>query len=295
MASVMTKDSVQPGTVQLGAVQETLLVTLWARAVETEKRRPILADPKSVEIRDQIDYDFARFNSARASQFGVCVRSLQFDAWVRTFLREHPSGTVVEIGAGLNTRFERVDNGRVRWFDLDQPDATLLRRRFFAESERRAFISASVLDADWPSAVKAAADGPFLLVAEGVFMYFPERDVRPLFSRLADAFPGACLAFDAMSTWWIENQQRHDTLEHMDARMQWGLDDVGDLEWWDSRFKVVDSVGLGDVLHRFKGRIPIQYRVLGDLAGLVFRKQARGYRLNLIRFGDPVAAEAMVR
>ena len=295
MASVMTKDPVQPGAVQLGAVQETLLVTLWARAVETEKRRPILADPKSVEIRDRIDYDFARFNSARASQFGICVRSLQFDAWVRAFLREHPSGTVVEIGAGLNARFERVDNGRVRWFDLDLPDATALRQRFFEESERRTFISASVLDADWLRAVKGASDGPFLFVAEGVFMYFPEWEVRPLFSRLADAFPGALLAFDAMSTWWIEHQQRHDAIKYFEARMQWGLDDVRDLHWWDSRVNVVDSVGLCDVVHRFKRRIPIQHRVLGDLAGLLFRKQTRGYRLNVVRFGDPAGVGATIR
>jgi O-methyltransferase involved in polyketide biosynthesis len=286
---------VQPSTVQLGAVQETLLVTLWARAVETEKRRPIISDPKSVEIRDRINYDFSRFNSARASQFGVCVRSLQFDGWVRAFLREHPGGTVVEIGAGLNTRFERVDNGRVRWFDLDLPDSTALRRRFFAESERRTFLSASVFDADWLSTVKATSDGPVLLLAEGVFMYLPEQELRPLFSRLADAFPGASLAFDAMSSWWIENQQRHDAIKHMEARMQWGLDDVRDLLWWDSRFTIADSVVLGDVLHRFKRRIPLPYRVLGDLAGLLFQKQTRGYRLNMIRFGDPVAAEATIR
>lgn len=290
MASVMASD-----TVQLGAVQETLLVTLWARAVEAQKSRPILNDRRSVEIVDRMSYDFDRFRSAPASQIGVCIRSLQLDRWVQGFLREHPNGTVVEIGAGLNTRFERVDNGSVRWFDLDLPDAMMLRRRFFEESDRRTLISASVLDSDWIGVVKAAADGPFLLVAEGVFMYLPERDLRPLFSRLADAFPGALLLFDTMSTWWVENQRRHDALEHVEARLQWGLDDVGDLEWWDSRFKIVDSVTLGDIVHRFKRRVPIQYRVLADLAGLVFRKQTRGYHLNQIRCGDRLRAEVLQR
>jgi O-methyltransferase involved in polyketide biosynthesis len=38
---------------------------------------------------------------------------------------------MVELGTGLNTRFERLDNGRVHWFDLDLPDVMALRRVFF--------------------------------------------------------------------------------------------------------------------------------------------------------------------
>jgi O-methyltransferase involved in polyketide biosynthesis len=285
MTSTMMKE-----TVQLGTVQETLLITLWARAIEARKSRPILNDWKSAEIYDRLDYDFSRFASAPASQIGVCIRALQFDQWVREFLREHPDGTVVEIGAGLNTRFERVDNGQVRWFDLDLPDAMTLRRRFFEESERRSFISASVLDEQWPSIVKASASGPVLLVAEGVFMYFPEQDVRRAFTRLAEQFPGASLAFDTMSTWWVRNQQKHDSLRHVDARIQWGIDDVGDLKWWDSGYRVEESVTFGEIPHRFKRQVPIQYRVLGDLAGLIFRKQTRGYRLNKVRLGMPIDA-----
>jgi O-methyltransferase involved in polyketide biosynthesis len=41
------------------------------------------------------------------------LRTVLLDAWVRTFLARNPAGTVVEIGTGLNSRFERVDNGLV--------------------------------------------------------------------------------------------------------------------------------------------------------------------------------------
>jgi O-methyltransferase involved in polyketide biosynthesis len=40
------------------------------------------------------------------------LRTAGFDEWVKGFLSRHPEGTVVEIGAGLNTRFEtRGDRG----------------------------------------------------------------------------------------------------------------------------------------------------------------------------------------
>ena len=92
---------------------------LYARALATRRKRPMLVDPKAVEIVDSIDWDFRRIAKPRRMA-GCVLRCALFDVWVREFLQRHPDGTVVEIGAGLNTRFERLDNGRVHWFDLDR-------------------------------------------------------------------------------------------------------------------------------------------------------------------------------
>jgi O-methyltransferase involved in polyketide biosynthesis len=79
-----------------------------------------------------------------------------FDGWVSDFLTAHPGGTVVELGTGLNTRFERVGTDQAHWIDLDLPDTIELRRRFFADSDRRRMLAASVLDQDWLPAVQEA-------------------------------------------------------------------------------------------------------------------------------------------
>jgi O-methyltransferase involved in polyketide biosynthesis len=55
--AVMT-DKVQ---VQLGPVQQTLFIPLAARARETRKKRPVLRDPKAVEIVESIDFDTAKY------------------------------------------------------------------------------------------------------------------------------------------------------------------------------------------------------------------------------------------
>ena len=128
-------------SVQLGKVQETLLVPLYARAIESRRKRPILYDPKAVEMVDSIDWDFQRFGQ-RWRVFACALRCAMFDVLVADFLRDHPEGTVVEIGCGLNTRFERLDNGRVHWFDLDLPDSIELRQRFFSDSDRRTTLAA---------------------------------------------------------------------------------------------------------------------------------------------------------
>ena len=137
-----------PVKVELGAVQQTLFIPLAARARETRRKRPILQDPKAAEILASVDFDTEKYG--RGWGGGVTVlRTAIFDCLVSDFLSKHPGGTVVEIGTGLNARFDRIDNGQVHWIDLDLPDTIELRRRFFADTGRRRMVAASVLDQDW--------------------------------------------------------------------------------------------------------------------------------------------------
>ena len=158
--------------VRLGAVQETLFIPLVARARETARKHPVLRDPKAAEMVRSIDYDAAKYGRGAGGSVTV-LRTAIIDFWVRGFLAAHSAATVVEIGTGLNARFERVDNGQVHWFDLDLPDTIELRRTFFADTERRRMVAASVLDEGWLSAV-AQSRRPYFFVADGVLAYLPE-------------------------------------------------------------------------------------------------------------------------
>jgi O-methyltransferase involved in polyketide biosynthesis len=89
-------------------VQQTLLIPRYGRAVETRKSDGLLRDPRGVEMVEAIDYDSRRFDDA-GMLLGMVLRTAIFDEMVRAFIAQHPDVTVTEIGAGLNTRFERVD------------------------------------------------------------------------------------------------------------------------------------------------------------------------------------------
>jgi O-methyltransferase involved in polyketide biosynthesis len=47
--------------VRLGSVQETLFIPLAARARETQRKHPVLRDPRAVEMVRSIDYDVAKY------------------------------------------------------------------------------------------------------------------------------------------------------------------------------------------------------------------------------------------
>ncbi|MDH6194018.1 O-methyltransferase involved in polyketide biosynthesis [Mycobacterium frederiksbergense] len=217
---------------ELGNIQETLLIPLYGRARDAMSRHPVLNDQRAVELINTIDYDFTKFTGP--SLPGSVLRTAIFDGWVRRFLDTHPTGTVVELGTGLNTRFDRLDNGQLHWFDLDLPDSIALRRKFFTDGDRYTMLAGSVLDTDWFDAI-ADAPAPYLFVSEAVLVYLSEDQVRTAVAQLAKRFDGSLIALDTGGATMMRNQHRNATLKPLTARMQWICDDPRQLEHWGLR------------------------------------------------------------
>ncbi|MFX0092990.1 MAG: class I SAM-dependent methyltransferase [Candidatus Hodarchaeota archaeon] len=145
--------------ISLKDVSETLLIPLYCRARETESDNPIIKDPKAVEMIKALDYTMlnVRRSKLKGLIITLSIRSKIFDECVSSFLEQSPNAVVVNLGCGLDTRFLRLDNGTVEWYDLDLPDAITVRRHFFQETDRNHFISASVFDAEWIDTVAQKA------------------------------------------------------------------------------------------------------------------------------------------
>jgi len=212
----------------LGPVQETMLITLWARAAESRRRDAILRDAAAEKLVRAIDYDFDRFAHGWKSQVGVAVRARVIDDAVRVFLRHRPDGVVVNLGAGLDTRFDRVDNGRVHWIELDLPDAIAFRRRLLPESPRHPCWSLSALDETWVDRVRDLGR-PVLIVSEGVLMFLPRDGVARLIDRSAARLGGATMIFDCIGRLMVRCPWLHDTLPRTRARFAWGIRHAADL------------------------------------------------------------------
>jgi O-methyltransferase involved in polyketide biosynthesis len=268
---------------RLGAVQETLFITLAARARETQRKHPVLRDPKAVDLLRSIDYDAAKYGRG-AGGFVTVLRTAIIDFWVREFLAAHPAATVAELGTGLNARFERVDNGQVHWFDLDLPDTIELRRNFFADTGRRRMVAASVLDEDWLPAV-AQSQGPYFFVAEGVLVYLPEEQAMATLARIAARFPGALIALDTYPRRTFEQQHKLAARKGMDARWAWSCDDPRSLERFG--LEVRQSATITRPPRPMRARLPFRYRYLVPLADPALGK---AMTLTLFRASSPAAA-----
>ncbi|MGB9454769.1 MAG: class I SAM-dependent methyltransferase [Bryobacteraceae bacterium] len=231
-------------TLELGPVQKTLLLPLWGRAIETGKARPLLVDRTAAGILATLYYDFSTIarNISPITRLSWIARSLHTDRTIRDFLARYPDATIVNLGCGLDTTFERIDNGRLHWYDLDLPDVIELRKRFIQESGRRQFIACSLLDDAWLPRVQPA--GAIFFVASGVFYYFEEFQIKALFIRLADTFPGCEVLFDACSPSGLRiANKKVIKAGGMDesAVLKWGIRQAGEMQSWDGRISVLEE------------------------------------------------------
>lgn len=229
----------------LFGVAETLLITLCIRARESQRPDALLKDEKAVALVNQMDQDFLLGKLAKIedySQVAMILRSREFDRHAQDFLARHADSVVVHIGCGLDTRFERVDNGQVQWYDLDLPEVIQLRQKLIGgEGERYHLLACSVLESAWLDTVSAHRRGAFLFLAEGVFMYFDETQVKSLVLTLEDHFPGAELVCDALSPFlsWANNLRV--TLTKVGARSYWAPRHGKDLEGWSEGIHLLDE------------------------------------------------------
>ena len=266
-------------SIQLGEVQETLLVPLYARALDSRRKHPILNDHKAAAIVESIDWDFQRFAQGQR-MMGCVLRTASFDEYVKGFLSRHPQGTVVEIGAGLNTRFERLDNGTLHWFDLDLPDSVAMRRQFFLDSERRTTLAASILDTSWIAAVRQSP-GPYCFVAEAVFIYLTEPEVKAALAQIAANFPGATLAFDTAARKGIDRVNKDHARRNLAARFAWACEAPMEIEGWKIGLRLVESHSMMDIPATVRSRLSLQTRTTLRVLSKLIPQMRKSYQLNL--------------
>ncbi len=226
----------------LEGVSETLLMTLYARARESQRPNGMIHDDKAVEMANKIAGNFSRLRMQRHDEIAVIMRMRKFDNYVRDFLTRNPDGVVVHIGCGLDTRFERVDNGRLEWFDLDMPAVMELRQKLISnESKRYHTLAASAFEDGWFQEVSQYKPRPFMFLAEGVFPYFEEAQIKSLFLKLRDHFPGSELVCDAHTPFVIWADNMHLALAGVKARLHWRLKHGRDVEDWGERICLLDE------------------------------------------------------
>ena len=188
-------------TLDLQSVQGTMLIPLWGRATYSLKNSNILKDPEAVSLIEKIDVDFSGIEKTFGEFGGLCyvVRARILDNMLRDYLKSYPNATIVNIGCGLDTTFSRVDNGTLRWYNLDLPEAIAYRQSLLPDSERNTCIPKSFFDLSWFDDVAFSAENGIAFLAGGVFYFFQEEELRQVVAAMTERFPGGELYFDAQS------------------------------------------------------------------------------------------------
>jgi O-methyltransferase involved in polyketide biosynthesis len=217
--------------------KETLLFTLYGKALQSRSADPVLPDKWAEDAVRRIDYDFGGLKVREYESRLIAIRSSQFDLLTTNYLAQNPDATVLHLGCGMDSRVFRVDPpAGVHWFDVDYPKVIELRRRLYPERPGYRVIGSALEDPNWLAQVPA--DRSAMIVAEGVMMYLTEDIVRSLLNRLTAHFPGGQMAFDAWNQLALRGAQRRG-IKGTGATFGWAIDDPQDIQKLAPRLELI--------------------------------------------------------
>ena len=255
-------------------VAETCLLTMYCHALESETDNPILVDDKAVEIARALNPELATAESQLLRKLAsgkidkrlivfINLRAKRFDQYARDFLARHPNGTIVNLGCGMDSRFLRVDNGQMQFYDLDLPEVIALKKKFFEENERYRLLGCSVVDHRWMDQVLEHNSEPTLFLAEGLFMYLDPDRVKSLVLALQSHFPGSELVCEVYNKAWLSPTMKKIASRKMqrrckmgkDAEFKFGLADSREMEQWGPGITFLDEWSYFDSNHPKMGAL----------------------------------------
>lgn len=206
---------------------ETMLQSFYARAQYSKSKKHKFYDSKAVELVDMIDYDFSKASKDSTMGKGVIARTIVFDELVKDFIEKNPDCTVVNIACGLDTRFYRMDNGKITWYNLDLPETIAIRNQIFKESGRVSTIGISALDPAWANEVKVR--GKMLFIIEGLSMYLSKEENGKILKIIKDNFDNAYILMECLAKKWVNKEKIEKSIEQTGSKFVFGADSFEDL------------------------------------------------------------------
>lgn len=205
-----------------------MLTTLYCKALDAGSERPILGDRFAEEAVGRIDFDWDGLKVADRWTPLVTVRTAQYDIWAADFLAAHPRATVIHLGCGLDSRVFRLDPGPgVHWYDVDYPDVIALREQLYPSRPGYHLVATSATDPSWLDEIPA--EGPVLLLAEGISMYLTELEGTALLQHVVDRFGTGEVQIDFYN-WLVIRSQRMQKLQRQSgSTLHWAVNSPADV------------------------------------------------------------------
>lgn len=229
-------------------VSKTMFLTMFARAKETQRERPLFKDLKAVEIQKKLEISCETFSYDWKMETGVIIRTVIIDSYVRGFIKTNPNALCINIGCGLDTRFFRVNNGDIKWYDIDLPEVIALRKQLLENHRQVKMLGYNILGKEWITKIETE-NRPVLIILEGVLMYFDKKDVKIILDTLCEGFPKSTMIAELLSSKIVGNTSMTKSIENTGAIYKFGVNSGKEVEQINSHIQFVEEKSLADYMY----------------------------------------------
>ena len=247
--------------ITFGDIQETALIPLAIKASETARPNPRIRDEKARAIIDALGVDVSKYDPFLSHE-GVVARTIMFRDTLKDLLAKYPDAVCINLGCGFDDKFSQVDNGRLRWFDVDLPDQIAVRRKVFQDRDRCTMLDGDALDGAWTKALPKA--DMYIIVVEGVLEYFSREQVKTCLNMLCDCFPHGYLLAELHCPFLEKHGSHHDAVKHTNATFGWGTQSGRDYLELEPRMKLLSEHSYNEEMRK--------YTIRGKLFAVIGKK-----------------------
>ena len=174
-------------------VNKTLYIPLYGKAY-VSKRNIILKDKWAEKIWEQEKFELKGKSKSKWLAYYMAMRSAIYDAWLAQEIKKNPGAVVLHIGCGMDSRVERVNAKKIKWYDIDFPEVIEERKKYYKESGVYHMVSADMRTGEWKNYI--AGNQAAVIIMEGVSMYFKPEELRALLQDISGYFKSVHLLMD---------------------------------------------------------------------------------------------------
>lgn len=246
----------------------TTLIPLWAKAVESVSDNPILIDKNAYSLLKSLGYELDYYNKRKQnpSQVGCCLRAKWIDDETLNFIKENPSCQVIQLGAGIDDRFRRINMPEevVNWYDLDLEEVAQMRKEVIPEVERNEIISMNMFDTTWMQQLKKN-NLPTLIIIEGVLMYIQEEKIKEMLQNISIYLGEVTILFDSIPAFAVGKAKYHDSVKKYNKNVEyiWGVTSPKDVESLSPQVKLDKFEYMSDLpmAYKFNWLLKLMYKI----------------------------------
>jgi O-methyltransferase involved in polyketide biosynthesis len=221
-------------------MEDSLFLTLCARALDNRSQHPVLADVTADEIVRTLDYDYGKFHINTNLMINVALRAKKLDEVAAGFVARHPDAVALDLGAA--TRMIRIaPPSTVEWYDVDFPAVIAARERLVPDRANAHGIGADLTQEDWLDSVPSGR--PAIIVADGLMAFLTQDEMITLLNRVISHFPSGEITYNSYTRFTIwAAKHSHGTQSVADLVKSPGFNDPREPERWNPKLKLIKEI-----------------------------------------------------
>lgn len=223
----------------LRGVEDTLYIPLVARIYVSKRFPNYFYDEKALGLEKDIPNESIEKYSSEYQCMASAARYFNLDRIVKEFIKEHPSGNIIYLGAGLETAYYRIQNETAKFYQIDLPEVIDLRESILGAQKNEKLIGCDMFNINWKDELDTTI--PTLIIASGVFQYFHEDEILNFIRTLKSSFRIAYLVFDATNSTGLKYANKFvKKTGNINAKMYFAVDDINEFSK-KAKIKVIDE------------------------------------------------------